>query len=192
MPEPLYRTLMAVAVALTVAWAGWSVYATFFRDVGPGEHAYHAANRAFEDGDYARALREYEAALRADPDSIHALRGKARALLQLGRHAEALAAFDEAIRRDPATGATYANRGILLDRMGRHHEALADYERALELDPRLAEGPGWLTRFLRNQAERPPTIADRARYLREQLALPEEQRLLRVPELDAAQRPYKL
>ncbi len=192
MHDPAYRTLVALAAALTVAWGAWAAYDGFLREVPPGTYSYHAGNRAFEDGDYERALREYEAALRADPGNIHALRGRARALLQLGRHAEALAAFDEAIRRDPSTGATYANRGILLDRMGRHREALADYERALELDPRLAEGPDWLTRFLRNQAERPPTIADRARYLREQLALPEERRLLRVPELDAGQRPYTL
>jgi hypothetical protein len=49
-----------------------------------------------------------------------------------------------------------------------------------------------LTRFLRNQAERPPTIADRAAYLRAELAKPEGERRLRVPEVDARQRPYKL
>ena len=62
---------------------------------------------------------------------------------------------------------------------------------ALELDPELAEGPSWLTRFLRNQADAPPTIADRARYLRAELAKPESERVLRVPEHDAQQRPYQ-
>jgi hypothetical protein len=41
---------------------------------------------------------------------------------------------------------------------------------------------------LRNQPEAPPTIADRAAYLRAELAKPESERLLRMPELDA---PYK-
>jgi hypothetical protein len=63
--------------------------------------------------------------------------------------------------------------------------------RALELDPELAEGPHWLTRFLRNQPEAPPTIADRARYLRAELAKPEAERVLRVPQIDAQQRPYQ-
>jgi tetratricopeptide (TPR) repeat protein len=75
--------------------------------------------------------------------------------------------------------------------MGRHEEALADYMRALELDPELADGPHWLTRFLRNQPEAPPTIADRAAYLRAELAKPEAERVLRIPELDAQQRPYQ-
>ena len=75
--------------------------------------------------------------------------------------------------------------------MGRHEAALADYHTALELDPEIASGPHWLTRFLRNQPEAPPTIADRARYLHAELAKPEGERVLRVPEIDARQRPYQ-
>ena len=96
---------------------------------------------------------------------------------------------DDGVRA--ALAATYANRGILLDTMGRHEEALADYTTALEIDREAAKGPHWLTRFLRNQPEAPPTIADRAAYLRAELAKPEGERLLRVPELDAQQRPYE-
>jgi hypothetical protein len=76
--------------------------------------------------------------------------------------------------------------------MGDYRGALDDYEKALALEPEVAEGPGFLTRFLRKQAEKPPTVADRARYLREQLAKPETERLLRLPEKDEQQRPYKL
>ncbi len=191
MDERLYRTLVRVAVILTVAWVGWSVYDSFLRDRAPGELAYHAGNRHFEDGRWEAALRAYDEALAANPDFIHALRGRARSLMQLGRHEEALAAFDEAIRREPGFAATWANRGILHDRMGHYEAAIADYERALALDPSLNDGPNWLTRFLRLQPRRPPGIGDRARYLRAQLALPPAERVLRVPELDAAQRPYK-
>jgi hypothetical protein len=62
--------------------------------------------------------------------------------------------------------------------------------RALELDPEVADGPHWLTRLLRDEPEAPPNIAARAEYLRAELAKPEEQRLLRVPQIDARQRPY--
>ncbi len=85
----------------------------------------------------------------------------------------------------------YADRGILNDRAGQYEAALHDYRKALKLNPELAEGPGWLWRFLRNIPDRPPTIADRADYLEEQLKKPESERLLRVPELDAKQRMYK-
>ena len=89
-------------------------------------------------------------------------------------------------------GVSYANRGIVKDWMGNHKGALADYEKALQLEPEVSEGPGFLTRFLRNQSEKPPSVADRAGYLREQLAKPEAERLLRIPAADAAQRAYKM
>ncbi len=191
MDERLYRFLMAVAIALTVGWVGWLIIKSFFVDVGPGDSAYLAGQTYFTDRQYEDALVEYDAALREAPDHVHAWRGKARALMQLGRYPEAVLAFEEAIARDPEFPGTYANRGILYDRMGEHEKALAEYERALAMDSSLADGPGWMTRFLRLQPDKPPTIADRARYLREQLAKPESERLLQVPEEDQAQRPYK-
>jgi tetratricopeptide (TPR) repeat protein len=201
MDDRLTRALKVVAVVLAVAFVGWAVYDKFFGSVAPGDMAYHAGNRAFEDGNYQRAAEEYRAALQEHPDHVHALRGLARSLHLAGQHDEALVLYDEAIARTPeqpedegervALAATYANRGILLDTMGRHEEALADYTRALQADRETAKGPHWLTRFLRNQPEAPPTIADRAAYLRAELAKPESERVLRVPELDAQQRPYK-
>ncbi len=191
MDERLYRFLVVVAITLVVAWVGWSIYDSFFAHVGPGDNAYLAAETFFADGRYEEALQEYDRSLREAPENAYAWRGKGRALLQLGRHQEALVAFDEAIAREPDFSGSYANRGILYDRMGAPEKALADYERALAMDASVAEGPGWLTRFFRLQPEKPPTIADRAQYLRQELAKPEAERLLRVPEMDEAQRPYK-
>lgn len=192
MDDRRYRGLMATALVLTLAWVAWSVYDGVVREAHPGDAAYLAGNTYFEDGHYAEALREYEAALAIDPGHLFARRGQARSLMQLGRYQASLAVFDRVIAQAPEFAASYANRGILRDRMGDYEAALADYRQALRLDPELADGPRWITRFLRNQAERPPTIADRARYLREQLAKPEPERVLRIPEADAEQRPYKL
>lgn len=192
MDERLYAFLKYTAIALTVLWVTWTLYDGVFGDRAPGDTAYLSGNRAFADGRYERALAAYREALDANPEHLHALRGEARALMQLGRDEAALAAYDRAIRRAPDFGPAYANRGILHDRMGHHRRALADYERALALNPELAEGPGWLTRFMRNQPEKPPTVADRADYLRKELAKPSEERLLRVEEADAAQRPYEM
>ena len=191
MDDRLYRFLSITALVLGVAWVGWTVWDGLFAHRQPGDLAYLAGQRAFEDGEYARAEAEYRRALRASPDHHHAWRGLARALTQQGDYREALDAFAEALARAPEVAGIHANRGILHDRMGRHRDALADYERALELDPAIAEGPGWMTRFLRLQPEAPPTIAARAAYLRAELAKPPGERLLRVPELDAGQRPYK-
>jgi tetratricopeptide (TPR) repeat protein len=211
MGERTYRRLVNLAIALTIAWFGWSIYDGFVRGVEPGDNTYLAGNNYFEDGRYAQALKAYEEALadyraalhdpagelhQADgqplPEHIHALRGKARALLMLGRLEESLAAYDRAIALAPDFAGTYANRGILHDRMGHHQQALADYDKALSMAPRLAEGPDWLTRFLRLQPERPPSIADRAAYLRAELAKPATERVLSIPERNAAQRPYEM
>jgi tetratricopeptide (TPR) repeat protein len=187
----MYRFLKWTAIVLTVAWVGWTVYDSMISPRNPGDLPYLDANTLFEDGEYERALAKYDEALGIDPNHIHALRGRARTLMQLGRMPQALNAFNTAISLAPEFGATYANRGILHDRMGRYEKAIADYEHALELDPELAEGPHWLTRFLRKQAQKPPGITERAAYLRTELAKPESERLLRVPEKDAEQRTYK-
>lgn len=191
MDEAVYRALKYIAIAIAAVWIGWTVVDTFFVQSAPGNTAYQEGNILFEDGEYGRALAKYEEALDSRGDAPAYVRAKARTLMQLGRHRDALAWFNRAVALQPFFGGTYANRGILHDRMGRYREAVADYEKALELDESVAEGPHWLTRFLRNQPEPPPTVADRLAYLRQELAKPEAERLLRVPELDDQQRTYK-
>ena len=191
MDKNLYRFLKWTAIILTLAWIGWSFYDSMISPRNPGDLAYLEGNNLFEDGEYRRALVKYDEALSEDRNHLHALRGRALSLMQLGQSPQALTAFNTAISLDPQFGATYANRGVLHDRMGRYDEAIEDYERGLALDPELAEGPHWLTRFLRNQPQKPPGIAERATYLRRELAKPEGERLLRVPEKDAEQRSYK-
>ena len=81
MDDRLYNFLKYTAIVMTLVWVGWSVYDGFFKDRSPGEMAYHAADKFFEDGDYARALDDYDTALRTDPSNVHALRGRARSLI---------------------------------------------------------------------------------------------------------------
>lgn len=179
------------AIALAVACAAWFLYEGLIAPRDAALDAQSAADRAFEDGDYERALALYRSREAVEPTNPFALRGVALSLMQLGRDNDAVAAFASAIGADPDFGGAYANRGILHDRMGRYDLAVADYRRALALDRELADGPHWLTRFLRNQPERPPTVADRLAYLEAELAKPAAERVLRVPELDAAQRSYQ-
>lgn len=191
MDDSLYRFLKWTAITLAAVWIGWSLYDSFLREHTPGDFEFKRAEQLFADSEYQRALEKYEDALRENPQHVFAMRGKARTLLQLNRFDESLAQYDKVILMQPETGVNYANRGILFDRLGEYEKAIADYEKALKLDPELDEGPHWLTRFLRNQPEKPPTIGDRAQYLRAELAKPPEQRVLRVPEIDEQQRTYK-
>ncbi|MBK8177108.1 MAG: tetratricopeptide repeat protein [Rhodospirillales bacterium] len=86
--------------------------------------------------------------------------------------------------------AAYADRGILFDRLGRWDEALADYRRALALDASVVSPPGIVARILYGNAH-PSSVARRAEYLAHQLALPADDRVMRIPDIDARQRMHK-
>lgn len=191
MDERLYRFLKYTAVTMAVAWIGWTIYDTFLARTEPGEYAYHAATNHFADRSYDRALVDYDKALQENPGYTPALRGRAETLIMLDREPEAIEIYDQLIALQPDNAGHYANRGIAHDRLGHFEQALADYVTALALNPEVGEGPGWLTRFLRNQPEKVPGIADRARYIQEQLTLPAAERVLQVPEADASARPFK-
>lgn len=191
MDEGIYKFLKYVAIVLVFGWIGWTIYDSFFLERIPGNTAYQEGDIFFQDGEYEQALRKYETALEARPDAPHYVRAKARTLMQLDRYKEALQWFNQAVELQPFFGGAYANRGILFDRMGEYEKAIEDYEKAIQLDETVAEGPHWLIRFLRNQPEPPPTVSDRLAYLKQELAKPESERVLRIPEEDEKQRTYK-
>lgn len=194
MDEKSHRLLVWVALALGVLFVGWTMYDGFYPETeeSPGNSAYHAANKFFEDANYSRALEEYQRALLADPAHEYALRGKALTLMQLQKADEALEILNQILAQGTEHPASiYANRGILHDRQGDYEQAIADYDKALILDAEIAKGPNWLDRFFRLQTQKPPGIAERSAYLKVQLAKPEAERLLRKPEEDAKQRSYQ-
>lgn len=191
MDDRLYSFLKWTAIIIAVIVFAALLYNTFVIGRDPGDTAYLEGEQFFADGLYDRAIEKYDQATRENPQHTFAMRGRARALVKQGKYNQAVKEFDTIIALDPSLGVTYANRGIAHDFAGHYEKAIADYEKALAMDPELSEGPHWLTRFLRNQPDKPPGIADRAGYLKAQLELPPEKRLLRVPEIDEEQRPYK-
>ncbi|MDH3609524.1 MAG: tetratricopeptide repeat protein [Gammaproteobacteria bacterium] len=192
MENTQYKVLVKIALGLTIAWIAWSLYDGAIKERSGGESHYHAANKYFEDGKYDDALSSYRKAIADNSQLIHANRGIARTLMLLEQYDEALSVFNKVIEQEPEFSASYANRGILHDRMQNYTAAISDYEKAIQLDPEIAEGPSWITRFLRNQAEKPPTILDRMKYLQVELSKPDDQRILQLPNKDEEQRPYKL
>jgi tetratricopeptide (TPR) repeat protein len=158
----------------------------------PGDYNVKKGNYRLEDGQYEEAVKEFSEALGKNPEHAMARLGLAVTYMQLDKEEEAMQEFNLVIENNPELAPAYADRGILYDRMGEHRKALADYKKAIELDEEILEGPGWLWRFMRNIDEKPPTIKDRAAYLEAELAKPEEERLLQVPEKDEKQRMYKI
>jgi Tfp pilus assembly protein PilF len=185
------NTLTVVITLSILGIVGFYYYKYTFTETTPGENRFRLANKYLEDGNYDEALQILDEVLVEHVEYKEAHLAKAITLLQMGRLDESRKSFDRAIGLDDHYAQAYADRGILNDRAGQHEAALHDYRKAIKLNPELAEGPGWLWRFLRNIPDRPPTIADRADYLEEQLKKPESERRLRVPELDSKQRMYK-
>ncbi len=188
MNQNLIKSLFGLAIVALIAVAYFN-YMT--KETVPGENKYRLANKYLEDGDYEEALNVFDEALSINPDYAPSHIGKAITLMQTERFDEARIHFNRAIELDEKSGLAYANRGILNDRIGNYRAAVEDYRKAMELNPKLTKGPGLLWRFLHNVPEKPPTIADRADYIEKELAKPKDQRLLRVPEIDAEQQMYK-
>lgn len=185
------RNLTTPVIALTVLILfGYFYYQYTVRENIPGENRYRMANKYLEDSDYEEALNIFDEVLASHPEYGDAYMGRAITLMQLHEFEKSRQDFDRALALDEHFSAAYANRGILNDRTGRYEEAVKDYRKAIELNPDLAEGPGWLWRFLRNVHEKPPTISDRADYIEAELKKPAAERLLRVPEIDEQQRMY--
>lgn len=199
-PAVIRRFIVLMLVATFVVFTAWAIVKEYF-DAPAGDYETRQGDILLTDKKYDAAIERFAAALERNPNHRGARMGRAIALLQSGRIVEAEAEFSALIRflrenagPDDPTGigvlaAAYANRGILYDRAGRFHDALADYRRALEIDQGAVAGPGLMHKILLHA--RPSTVAQRARYLQEQLALPESERLLHVPEIDARQRMHK-
>jgi tetratricopeptide (TPR) repeat protein len=188
MNKNLVTPLIALTCVITFAYF---YYQYMLQENVPGENELRLANHYLEDGKKNEALSTFDKVLSQYPEYKEAHFGRAITLLQLERFDESRRAFDKAIALDEEFAIAYANRGILNDRTGRFNDAVNDYRKALELNPEIAEGPGWIWRFLRNIPDKPPSIADRADYIEDELKKPAGQRLLRVPEIDAEQRMYK-
>jgi tetratricopeptide (TPR) repeat protein len=200
-PRVLRRFIILMGIATFVMFTFWAVVRNYVQ-TPDGDYEVRQGDILLGDGDNDAAVERFNAALAVSPDHRGALIGRALAFLQGGRHVEAEAEFtyligylQKNLKSDDITGvgvyaAAYANRGILYDRLERYEEALADYIQALRIDEGAIDGPAIIDKVIYG-TPRPATVRQRAIYLRQQLALPEDQRKLRIPEKDAEQRMYK-
>ena len=196
----LRRFITLMIVAMLVIGTSTLMYDAFI-DRPPGDYETEKGDIHLSVKEYDQALEWFDAALTASPDHRGALMGRAVVFMQTDRPVEAEAELDYLIAylerselSDDPTGrgtlaAAYANRGIVHDRAGRYQQALDDYVAALRVDADAVEGPGLVDKIVHDP--RPSTVRKRARYIYQQLQLPEDERLLSVPELDAKQRMYK-
>ncbi|MGE4562322.1 MAG: tetratricopeptide repeat protein [Rhodospirillales bacterium] len=197
----LRRFIILMAVATVGMFSFWAVVKNYGQ-APSGDYEVRQGDILLGDSNYEAAMERFNEALAASPDHRGALMGRALVFLQTKRYVDAEAEFTYLIKflrdnleADDITGiavhaAAHTNRGILYDRTGRYEKALADYIEALKIDEGAVDGPGLLDKVIYG-TPRPATVRQRALYLKQQLALPENERVLRIPEQDAEQRMYK-
>jgi tetratricopeptide (TPR) repeat protein len=91
----------------------------------------------FETQDYDRALADYNAAIRLDPEFAAATYNRGNAYRAKGDNDRAIIDYNEALRIRPDSRA-YFNRGSAYRAKGDHDRAIADYNEAIRLDPNYA------------------------------------------------------
>ncbi len=190
MKDKLKKNLIPLLILLVVAAYGIYFYSSISREDFPGEYEYRMGNDFLEKSEFETAVTHFDKALALNNRLDAAYLGKGIALMYMNKLEKSKKSLDKAVEVNGKFAEAYANRGILHDKMGRYRDALEDYKTALKLKPKLAEGPGWIWRFLRNKSEKPPTILDRAKYLESELKKPEGERKLRLKQKDDEQLMY--
>jgi len=94
-----------------------------------------AGAAAYERGDIARAVMEFEAAVDARPDDPAALNDLGQALVRADRAGESIAYFDRAVSLSGATWAYHFNRARAYAQMQQWPRAIEGYRDAAEIFP---------------------------------------------------------
>ncbi len=162
----MYRVIRFCGIGMIFLSLGWAVFKS--STLSQQRPAFAKAVGLYTDGKFEEALKFYNTAVLENPNFIHAKRGRARTLMQLGKDQQALDAFNEVLSLDPNSAVSFANRGILEDRMGLYDSAVEDYTKAVKMDPQLGKGLDWFTRFLQNRKEGGQTLSERLESLRSQ------------------------
>ena len=188
--DPIYNILVRVSLLLFVLFTGWLLWDHFINRPPEIRH-YLSGNNAFKDKNYTISLDHYLKAYNYNNEDVYVIEGIARSYMQLKDYQKSKDYFNLAIKIDPNFAPSYANLGVLYDREKDYVNAIIFYEKALNLDKELAEGMHWIDRLLYDVRETPPTIADRLDYLKFQMTLPENERLLSVGDIDDKQIIYE-
>jgi len=197
----LKRFIIYLAILTFVMFTVWALVRSFMNRP-PGDYETEVCDIRLKDKKYDEAVKAADIALKKMPNHRGAIMCKALVYISQKQYREASDQLDYLINfleknleDDDKTGigtlaAAYANRGIIKDRKEDYEGALKDYVKALGIDYESVAGPGLGTVIL-NYKFKSSSVKERALYLNEQLQLPENERILKIEELDEGQVMHK-
>ena len=190
-----------MAIATFVMFTVWALIRSYMERPA-GDYETEVCDMRLKDKLYDKAIIAANIALEKTPNHRGAIMCKALVYISQKDYDSATGELNYLIKyleanleTDDLTGkgtlaAAYANRGIIKDRKENYEGALEDYVKALGIDPESVEGPG-LGVLILNYKYKSSSVRERALYLYEQLQLPEEERVLKIEELDEGQVMHK-
>lgn len=92
-------------------------------------------NYYYQNANYYRSLREYEAALRIDPDNARVLFNLSLAYKKIKEYDQALSALNRLVKNYPNYQRAYEILGYLYEETGNYAKALFYYNRFLKIEP---------------------------------------------------------
>jgi len=197
----LKRFVIYMAILTFVMFTVWALVRSFMNRP-LGDYETEVCDMRLKDKLYDKAIQSANTALEKTPNHRGAIMCKALVFISQKMYSEAneelnylIKFLEKDLKDDDPTGtgtlaAAYANRGIIKDRQENYEGALEDYLKAIQIDEEAVGGPGFGTVIL-NYKFKSSSVKKRAIYIYKQLQLPENERILKIKELDEGQVMHK-